>query len=370
MGGGGSKQNGETRAKMLAFNAMQEKMQKMEKEIKKKDRVLEIQQQALKSRTLPTESTENATPAVAEVQKTSKTKVRVSKNVNKKRAGELAKISSWSLDAEATQEKPEPVPVPVPEPVDVLLAKMPTPKAATEPVANLLSTSNDAQDHYAKVESHVRAVTAFKNNFEQEMLASRSKMRNRLQKRRSRKLKRASSKDAGSLDQNSNTASTQQTEEEAAEAPPPALPPRPKVSSVEYHSYTFVQGTLGINFEEMIDEPPYAMFVWSVVKGWQGDKQGVQADDVLTELNGQQLEHMSFDNVMQMLLKSSRPMTMKLRRDKYEGVNTSPSSPKKSSFKQEIIHDDDTPPPLPPKLPPRKANSIQAASGVEAIQPS
>ena len=32
MGGGGSKQNGETRAKMLAFNAMQEKMQKMEKE--------------------------------------------------------------------------------------------------------------------------------------------------------------------------------------------------------------------------------------------------------------------------------------------------------------------------------------------------
>ena len=70
-------------------------------------------------------------------------------------------------------------------------------------------------------------------------------------------------------------------------------------------------------FEEMKDEPPYSMFIWSVVQGWQGQIQGILADDILIQINDTKLEDLDFDDVMNLLLTSSRPLILKVRRDKY-----------------------------------------------------
>tara|TARA_B100000795_G_scaffold265650_1_gene247757 strand:+ start:415 stop:1629 length:1215 start_codon:yes stop_codon:yes gene_type:complete len=404
MGAGGSKNfTEEQRAKLLAFNAMQQKLEELEVQVERKDAALAIRQQKLpnqsesgsETNTQEEELREIAAKEaeIAAIKKEVSEQKEMIKNLPKgldaERVQELANVSMWSLDTDVSAYNPNKEPEPEPEPskpipkvetkVDTLLASMPTPKNTSSHVADILSKSAGFVNHVEKVENQVRAINAFKTEFEQDLLASRSKMRNRIQKRKSRrKLKRkTSAKNKDGL-QSSHSQSKQQEEAEQVEeeAPPPALPPRPKVSSVEFHKYTFVAGTLGINFEEMVEEPPFAMFVWSVVKGWQGDKQGVQADDVLVELNGNKLDHMTFDDVMDMLLQSHRPMTMKLRRDKYAkeatqiGAENELEKFVENNVKKEKQTTDNLPPPIPPKIPPRNKNKSNTVRGVESVEPS
>jgi len=392
MGGGESKAvKNETAAKLMAFNAMQEQLQKLEQDVKLKDKMLAEAKEAASSSGKTTKKKKKA------VQK------RVDKQaVDPVRMAKLAKISTWSLDADvdeymgqkaqvAKEEEVSEVEV-EPDRVQKLLAPKPKPAA----ISDILQTPATPKDHFKKVQAHMTAINAFKQEFEADLLASRSKLRSRLEKRKSKKsISRASS--SSTLGDSMNESMTEK------QAEPPPLPPRPKVTAVKFHTYTFEAGTLGINFEEM-NEPPFSMFVWSVINGWQGEHYGVEADDVLVEINGKPLDNLDFDMVMDLLLSSPRPMTLKLRRDLFDAADKSDNkmveakqagqlevgevSQQAIEMEQEMkareagnnvgkesegLH---VPAQLPPTLPPRKkSNEVQLPSSVvhvpsKVVEPS
>ena len=92
------------------------------------------------------------------------------------------------------------------------------------------------------------------------------------------------------------------------------------------------------------------------------------------------MEHLDFDDVMNLLLTSSRPLILKVRRDKYaeQQQQLEPKERKKEDTTGKIIsavgttNDDSNPPKVLPKLPPRKQKISQTmvASSVEEIVPS
>ena len=390
MGGGESKMES-AKVKLQAMSAMQAKMEKLETDLAHKDRALEYERRLVAAHAdvgeeLRMEINELSKPKpVAKKKHKKKSKTPKNQEVNKKRMDKLAKMSSWSLEPEIynkepepelqSESEPEPEPDPEPEPEPEL---EPTP---TNAVADILGNDGSASNHFKKVEAQLTALNAFKKDFQEDLMASKSKLRQRIQKRRSQRSikKRNSSLLSSSLDSSS----------EFEELPLPPLPPRPKVTGIEYHTYNFGPGTLGINFEEMKDEPPFSMFVWSVVTGWQGHTQGIQADDVLIQINDIKLEKLDFDVVMEKLLSAPRPMVLKVRRDTYANQGrtdeaavhaaamAATATVEAATVSGEVEQPSaDTiviaPPPLPPKKKPKvparsKASEIQDATETEIV---
>lgn len=202
----------------------------------------------------------------------------------------------------------------------------------------------------AKVEAGLTAINAFKMHTGERMLSSKSRLHSRIQRR---KTMRAIKQSGIAVD--------------AEEAPPP-LPERPKIESTKVLDLVFKETTLGIHFEEMTNEPPYSLFVWSVVAGWEGQRNGVCADDILIQINDRKLDNLDFDTVMDILLTATRPLRLVLRRDNFEGWTKAEDLPppplpsrKKDKAKAESVVADggggDTPPEVPPKIPPKKNKS-------------
>ena len=203
----------------------------------------------------------------------------------------------------------------------------------------------------AKMEAGLTAINAFKVHTGERMLSSKSRLHSRIQRRKTLR----ALKQSGAV---------------ADDGPPPPLPERPKVESSKVLDLTFQEKTLGIHFEEMTNEPPYSLFVWSVVAGWEGQRNGVCADDILTQINDQKLDNMDFDMVMDMLLSAPRPLRLVLRRDNFEGWTKAedlppPPLPTRKKDKAASSSDGgggDQPPDVPPKVPPKKKKKKQKKS--------
>ena len=190
----------------------------------------------------------------------------------------------------------------------------------------------------AKLEAGLTAINAFKATTGERMLSSKSRLHSRIQRR---KTMRALKESGIPLDN----------------APPPPLPDRPKVVDSRVLDLTFQEKTLGIHFEEMTNEPPYSLFVWSVVAGWEGQRNGVCADDILIQINDTKLDNLDFDTVMDMLLSAERPLRLVLRRDNFEGwtkVEDLPPPALPSRTKNKDSSSEGVAPEAPPKLPPKK----------------
>ena len=156
-------------------------------------------------------------------------------------------------------------------------------------VANLDSEDKQAlKEAITRVEDHVAAVKKFKNNEKEKLLQSRSRLQRRLSKRMSTASPRAA------VDRET----------------PPSARARKQIVDV-----VFLEKTLGLQFEEMENEPPYTMFVWSVVAGRAAASKGILADDVLIGIGDKDTAGMSFDDCMDLLLKSSRPITLRFMRE-------------------------------------------------------
>ena len=402
MGGGGSKVE-EHKAKISAMSAMQAKMKQLEQDLIDKDLALQKERKlhvAMKDAVRGELKKPDPVPKKASQKKKKKKKKKLLPNgcVDKERMKELAKMSSWSLEPDMleedeTESEPEPESESEPEPepklevppepgvqeskvskdVTKVDERLASPVKTSTPVAKILGTTEEVQEkdrsfHYQKVQAQVTALNAFKQDFQKDLMASKSKLRQRIQRRKSeRKLRKANS---GGL----SKANSKENIVETTSSPPPPLPPRPKVTSVEYHTFSFGPGTLGINFEEMKDEPPYSMFIWSVVQGWQGQIQGILADDILIQINDTKLEDLDFDDVMNLLLTSSRPLILKVRRDKYaeQQQQLEPKDMEKEDTTTKKKEDTTPKVLLVPKLPPRKQKISQTmvASSVEEIVPS
>ena len=191
------------------------------------------------------------------------------------------------------------------------------------------------QETKKKLEAGMTAINAFKANTGERMLSSKSRLKSRIERRKTIKML----KESGA----------------AVDAPPPPLPTRPKVVDSRILDLTFQEKTLGIHFEEMSNEPPYSLFVWSVVQGWEGQRKGVCADDILIQINDTKLDNLGFDAVMDMLLSAPRPLRLKLRRDNFEGwTKVEDLPPPALPSRNNKDNNNDAPPEVPPKLPPKK----------------
>jgi C-terminal processing protease CtpA/Prc len=122
----------------------------------------------------------------------------------------------------------------------------------------------------------------------------------------------------------------------------------------------------------MKDEPPYSMFVWSVIEGWQGHEEGILADDVLIQINDEELDYLDFDVVMEKLLTSPRPMTLKVQREIFTEIFTGDKDIENNNLGEVsedlTIKDNEL-----PKLPPRKigkADELMQPMVTDEVVPS
>ena len=76
---------------------------------------------------------------------------------------------------------------------------------------------------------------------------------------------------------------------------------------------TMTHGPLGLHLEE-IHDCTFGTFVADTVEGSQAREQGLQMGDMLTSVSGETMEDVSFDDVIQILMASARPMQLGFRR--------------------------------------------------------